>query len=419
MATQDEVVLYPQSPIDTWEPQPQPPPQSQSQSYNRERDRDREADQYDREREAFGIPRSLSFDADASPIEEGSDYEREVEPGFERRAPAPAPTIRVESASGASVRGSGAGAGRKGALGLSEGAEALFDHINTGGSRGRARDVDPRSGRTPAKFRGQSYSGDRERERESRDARRRSYSQDSVAVSMTIPPSVSDDRSIYDNTTTTTNTNPNRASFVSAEAIRPPSPKGPSWRSTLQPSTFSTLLAHYGAREMERQEVIFSLFVSEQAQIKRLRTIVRQFILPLRSRDSTSWLPGVPEEVGKLFDWLEDVVNLQVDIVRALKVLTNVWQAGAIVERVAETLRTFVHRLEVYQPYLGRVDEVRQLVAMCVREGNEFGQYVKLRQRERDSDGWTLQALLEEPVKRITSYPEFYTVRVLAQIHSR
>lgn len=161
---------------------------------------------------------------------------------------------------------------------------------------------------------------------------------------------------------------------------------------------------------MQRQEVIFELFVSEQAQIKRLRTIVRQFILPLRSRDSRSWLPGVPEEVSKLFDWLEDIVNLQVDIVRSLKVVTNVWQAGSVVERVAEPLRAFVPRFEVYQPYLGRVDEVRQLVAMCVREGNEFGQYVKMRERERDSDGWTLQALLEEPVKRITSYPEFYAV---------
>ena len=112
----------------------------------------------------------------------------------------------------------------------------------------------------------------------------------------------------------------------------------------------------------------------------------------------------------KLFDWLEDIVNLQVDIVHALKIATNVWQAGAIVERVAESLRAFVPRFEVYQPYLVRVDEVRQLVAMCVREGNEFGQYVKLRERERDADGWTLQALLEEPVKRITSYPQFYAV---------
>ncbi|KZT66917.1 hypothetical protein DAEQUDRAFT_641724, partial [Daedalea quercina L-15889] len=105
------------------------------------------------------------------------------------------------------------------------------------------------------------------------------------------------------------------------------------------------------------------------------------FIVPLRVHASKTWLPGVPTQVARLFDWLEDILNLHLSFLRTLKNAARAWQSGAIVAEVARDLLRLVPRLEVHQPYLVRVDEVRELVVLWARDrDSQFGEYIRMRE---------------------------------------
>ncbi|OCH87031.1 Dbl homology domain-containing protein, partial [Obba rivulosa] len=186
-----------------------------------------------------------------------------------------------------------------------------------------------------------------------------------------------------------------------------------SWRETLRSSTYKALLSHHGPTEMQRQEIIYELVTSEQVYVQCLDSIVQTYVLPLRSRDSKSWLPGVPPEISRLFDWLEDIVVLHEEMLHTVRGTALVWERGGVVERIAEPLRHFVPRLEVYQPYAVRVDEVKELVESCGRDGgDQFGEYIRMRERGSERQGDSLVHLLDEPITRLTYYRELFKVRV-------
>ncbi|KAF8840099.1 hypothetical protein BDN67DRAFT_904211 [Paxillus ammoniavirescens] len=46
--------------------------------------------------------------------------------------------------------------------------------------------------------------------------------------------------------------------------------------------------------------------------------MVQLFILPLRVRDTRLWVTGVPGDVAKVFDWLEDIVQVHAQLFAAL-----------------------------------------------------------------------------------------------------
>lgn len=118
-------------------------------------------------------------------------------------------------------------------------------------------------------------------------------------------------------------------------------------RCILDASAYDTLLTQHGADAMQRQELIYELVSSEEAFASRLHTMVGIFILPLRVKDSRQWLPGVPEAITRLFDWMEDIVNLHAGLANILTSVASAWKSGTIVERIAETIKSFVPRLEV------------------------------------------------------------------------
>ncbi|CAL1702652.1 unnamed protein product [Somion occarium] len=180
-------------------------------------------------------------------------------------------------------------------------------------------------------------------------------------------------------------------------------------RSVMHPATYDALLAKHGPMEMRRQDTIFELSSSEATFVRRLRVTVRRFILPLRQKDSKAWIPGVPMPISRLFDWLEDIVNLHVGLGEVLVTSGDSWKAGDIVFKVAEAVRTFVPRFEVYQPYLMRVDRVTEMLGQAVvNAADEFGEYVRLREQGAGRDEWTLVELLQEPVNRLASYPAIF-----------
>ena len=187
-----------------------------------------------------------------------------------------------------------------------------------------------------------------------------------------------------------------------------------SWRSTISPSVYHSFLCLYGEIEMQRQEVIFEICRTEAIFVQRLRTVLRLFIRPLRTQDTSTWISGVPWSIARLFDWFEDIMNLHVEINTELSRARS--DPQAVVERFAGMLRKFVPRFEVYQPYIIRLEGVlRQLREEVDDEtdGNwaNFREFVSIQELKEGCEGWSLQNLLLEPTHRPSKCMEMLQVR--------
>ncbi|KAI9439268.1 hypothetical protein H4582DRAFT_128071 [Lactarius indigo] len=186
----------------------------------------------------------------------------------------------------------------------------------------------------------------------------------------------------------------------------PPTPEHErrTWLSTISSSAYHSLLDRYGEVEIKRQQIIWDLCETERAFVRRLRTFVRVFIRPLRMKDSVSWLSGVPPEVARLFDWLEDLINIHAQISSALRAIVS--EQYPIVMRVAGRIRSFVSRLEVHQPYVVRLESTTLLIKRLTGESNsDFGEFIRIQQEQDECHGWSVEAFLVEPVNRLVDYP--------------
>jgi hypothetical protein len=182
------------------------------------------------------------------------------------------------------------------------------------------------------------------------------------------------------------------------------------WLSTVSSSTYHSLLDRYGEVEIKRQQIIWDLCETERAFVRRLQTFVHLFICPLRMKDSVTWLSGVPPEVARLFDWLEDIINLHAQISSALRAIVS--EQYPIVMRVAGRVRSFVSRLEVHQPYVVRLESTTLLIKRLSSESNsDFGEFIRIQQEQGECHGWSVEAFLVEPVNRIVDYPIHFKVR--------
>ncbi|KAH9053084.1 hypothetical protein EDB87DRAFT_1691161 [Lactarius vividus] len=176
------------------------------------------------------------------------------------------------------------------------------------------------------------------------------------------------------------------------------------WLSTISSSAYHSLLDRYGEVEINRQQVIWDLCETERAFVRRLRTFVRVFIRPLRMKDSVSWLAGVPPEVARLFDWLEDLINIHAQISSALRAIVS--EQYPIVMRIAGRIRSFVSRLEVHQPYVVRLESTTLLIKRLTGESSsDFGEFIRIQQEQDECHGWSVEAFLVEPVNRLVDYP--------------
>ena len=169
-------------------------------------------------------------------------------------------------------------------------------------------------------------------------------------------------------------------------------------------------------READRQELIRELCQTEETFVKRLHVFVRHFVLPLRVQNSNTWISGVPSEVARLFDWFEDIANLHNQMLSALQA-TRTTQYP-VVKRVAESIRVFLPRFELYQPYLVRVADVVRLMEQLVQdETSDFGEFVDIQQAAPECDDWSFQMFLNEPAGRLAKYPGFFSVSVSFSHH--
>jgi hypothetical protein len=183
-----------------------------------------------------------------------------------------------------------------------------------------------------------------------------------------------------------------------------------SWLSTVSSSGYHSLLDRYGEVEIKRQQIIWDLCETERAFVRRLQTFVHLFICPLRMKDSVTWLTGVPPEVARLFDWLEDIINLHAQISSALRAIVS--EQYPIVMRVAGRLRSFMSRLEVHQPYVVRLESTTILIKRLSGESNsDFGEFIRIQQEQDECHGWSVETFLVEPVNRLVDYPIHFKVR--------
>ena len=187
-------------------------------------------------------------------------------------------------------------------------------------------------------------------------------------------------------------------------------PEQRTWLSTISSSAYHSLLDRYGEVEIKRQQIIWDLCETERAFVRRLQTFVRLFIRPLRMKDSVTWLTGVPMEVARLFDWLEDIINLHAQISSALRAIVS--EQYPIVMRIAGRVRSFVSRLEVHQPYVVRLESTTMLIKRLSGEpSSDFGEFIRIQEEQDECHGWSIEAFLVEPVNRLVDYPIHFKVR--------
>ncbi|KAG6372057.1 hypothetical protein JVT61DRAFT_8765 [Boletus reticuloceps] len=167
------------------------------------------------------------------------------------------------------------------------------------------------------------------------------------------------------------------------------------------------VLDSYGEVEAQRQRFIWEFTESEDNFVTQLQNMIQLFISPLRVRDTRMWVSGIPGDVTKLFDWLDDIVRVHAQ-------LSSTLVSRQIVDHprlqiISEVFRGFVPRLETYQPYLVKLEFTASVIDGLTHEGkNDFGDFIKLQEALERCQGWSLEKYLIEPVNRLAQYPEVF-----------
>ncbi|KAH7886686.1 hypothetical protein F5I97DRAFT_1028978 [Phlebopus sp. FC_14] len=168
----------------------------------------------------------------------------------------------------------------------------------------------------------------------------------------------------------------------------------------------------HGEVECRRQRFVWELAESEEQFVWQLRNMIQLFILPLRVKDTRTWVSGVPGDVCKLFDWLEDIVRVHAQLSSSLCARQDA-DHGRL-QSISEVFQAFIPKLETYQPFLVKLEFVAALIDSLVNEGkDDFGVFIKLQEKSDQCEGWSLEKYLIEPVNRLAQYPELFR-RLLA-----
>ncbi|EJD00366.1 uncharacterized protein FOMMEDRAFT_30438 [Fomitiporia mediterranea MF3/22] len=179
-----------------------------------------------------------------------------------------------------------------------------------------------------------------------------------------------------------------------------------SWKRSLPHSAYASLLERHGEVEMRRQEVIWELCETELVFLRSLRTALKVFVSPLLGKNRT-WVSGVPSNVSRLLDWLEDIYQLHAKISSALQHTRS--SQYPVVLRIAETLRAFVPKLEVYQPYIVRLDEILgDIEAMMKDPKDEVGEFFRLQSSAEECAGTSFASFLWLPLMRLGKYLKYF-----------
>ncbi|KAJ3759544.1 Dbl homology domain-containing protein [Lentinula raphanica] len=190
-----------------------------------------------------------------------------------------------------------------------------------------------------------------------------------------------------------------------------------SWRSLVGPERYRSFLDSCGELELQRQEVIWDLRTAETVFVDRLSCVVNLFIIPLRVHATKIWISGVPLEIAKVLDWLEDIINLHTQIRDTLQSFqtpespfVGSQTKGHDEVAVAYALCACVHKLEIYQPYLVKLSGVLEMLHRLVKDGgSDFGEFVRMQEKSQECR-MSFADMLQEPANRIVAYPTLFRV---------
>ncbi|CAE6473980.1 unnamed protein product [Rhizoctonia solani] len=181
-----------------------------------------------------------------------------------------------------------------------------------------------------------------------------------------------------------------------------------SWRASLEEDQFHHLEKTYDPMEMHRQEHIWEFHHSERLFVHTLRTLVHLFLRPLRTQDQRHWIAGLSPDVTRLFDWLDDITNLHEQLLDALEAMRRDHEQVIIL--FSETIQPFIPLMELYQPYIVRMEETSKKIASMVLDSRSLK---PLKQAYVRRNGLTLDPNLEMirmPLIRLREYVPFFQV---------
>ncbi|EFP75418.2 uncharacterized protein PGTG_00749 [Puccinia graminis f. sp. tritici CRL 75-36-700-3] len=181
------------------------------------------------------------------------------------------------------------------------------------------------------------------------------------------------------------------------------------WKNSMSKNAYANLLSMYGAVEMRRQELIWELCETEHSFAMGLRQVIEIFAFPLRTPEG-AWISGVPTEVARLLDWLEDIVNLHSQMAFQAKTCCQYQtEALGLVVHISEVFLELTPKLEVYQPYLVRFSEVTAAIEeMVANVDSDFGEFVRMQSSLPECGRMSLTSFLLKPIQRLMKYPLFY-----------
>ncbi|QRV98801.1 RhoGEF domain protein [Ceratobasidium sp. AG-Ba] len=185
-----------------------------------------------------------------------------------------------------------------------------------------------------------------------------------------------------------------------------------SWRASLESEGPGNSDGVHDAMEYQRQQTLRKLHESEETYVELLRIVLHHFVRPLRTQHQRQWISGLDPGVMRLFDWLDDIANLHDQILSALDSLRQNTQSALI--GFSDTIRPFVPMMEIYQPYVIRVEEVsKNINAMSLDPDSNFGEFVRMQSALPECYEVSLEEMLSRPVKRLQEYVETFE-RILA-----
>ncbi|KAG9125664.1 hypothetical protein FRC07_006700 [Ceratobasidium sp. 392] len=180
-----------------------------------------------------------------------------------------------------------------------------------------------------------------------------------------------------------------------------------SWRASLEGDQFGQLHNTLDPMELDRQKAIWALHESEEDYVDSLQLALRLFVRPLRTQNQRRWISGLAPDVMRLFDWLDDIANLHEQLLGALDTLRQKNQSALI--GFSDTIRPFVPLMELYQPYVVRVEEIsKHIVAMALDSNSDFGEFVRIQSALPECEQTILEDMLAKPTKRLQDYVDMF-----------
>ncbi|KAG8749568.1 hypothetical protein FRC11_011178, partial [Ceratobasidium sp. 423] len=115
---------------------------------------------------------------------------------------------------------------------------------------------------------------------------------------------------------------------------------------------------------------------------------------------------GYGKQKRILFDWLDDITNLHEQLFDALDTMRQDHEQVIIL--FSESIQPFIPLIELYQPYIVRVEETsKQIASMALDLRSDFGEFVRMQSALPECEVG-LDEMIRRPLLRLREYVSFF-----------